>query len=164
MIQDSLRQKFEVNMTVPADYATALEADSLVWLRQEIPAISRSIMVSRFPYSSKEQFTHDGIIKMRNKMGEYISSTIQGTYMRVNAKDLPMFTQTTEVDGHYAVRVEGIWEIVGDFMGGSFVSYVVLDEAKQEIVFLDGFVYSPEKKKKLSMVYLDYILLSLIHI
>ena len=158
MIQDTLSQKFDVDMKIPADYTTALETDSLVWLRQEIPAISRSIMVYRFPYKSEDQFTKDGIIKMRNEMGEYISSTIQGTYMRVNAKDLPMFTRTTQMDGNYAVRAEGIWEIVGDFMGGSFVSYVVLDEARSQIVFLDCFVYSPEKKKKLSMIYLDYIL------
>lgn len=158
MIQDTLKQQFMVDMKIPADYTTALVADSLIWLRQEVPEISRSIMISRFPYKSKDQFTKDGIIRMRNKMGEYISSTVQGTYMRVNAIDLPMFVQSTEVDGHYAVKVDGIWEIVGDFLGGSFVSYLILDEERQEIVYVDGFVYSPEKKKKLSMVYLDYIL------
>lgn len=157
-IQDSIHRKFKVDMKIPADYVSTLEADSLTWLRQEVPSISRSIMVARFPYKSKEQFTHDGIIKMRNKMGEYISSTIQGTYMRVNAIDLPMFTQTIEVDGHFALRAEGIWEIVGDFLGGAFISYAILDESRQEIVFIDGFVYSPEKPKKLSMIYLDYIL------
>lgn len=158
MIQDTLRQKFGIDMKIPADYVISLEADSLIWLRQEVPDISRSIMVSRFPYRDENQFTKEGIIKMRNRMGEYISSTIQGTYMRVNAIDLPMFIQSTQLDGHYAMKAEGIWEIVGDFLGGAFVSYVILDEANQEIIYLDGFVYSPEKKKKLSMIYLDYIL------
>lgn len=158
MIQDTIRQKFHVDMKIPADYVTSLEADSLIWLRQEIPEISRSIMISRFPYRDETQFTRDGIIKMRNRMGEYISSTILGSYMRVNATDLPMFIQSTEVDGHYAMQAEGIWEIVGDFLGGSFVSYAILDEKRSEIIFVDGFVYSPEKKKKLSMIYLDYIL------
>lgn len=95
---------------------------------------------------------------MRDEMGEYISSTVAGSYMRVNSTDLPVFTRTTEIDGRYAVRAVGIWEIVGDFMGGAFVTYAILDEENQEVVVLDGFVYSPEEQKKLSMIYLDYIL------
>lgn len=95
---------------------------------------------------------------MRDRLGQYISTTTEGTYMRVNSVDLPVFTTTTEIDGNFAVRAAGIWEIVGDFMGGAFVTYAVLDETRQEIVLLDGFVYSPEEKKKLSMIYLDHIL------
>ncbi len=157
-IRDTTSQKFDVEVNLPADYILALEADSLLWMRQEIPKISRSILVSRFPYRSESQFTKEGIIRMRNELGEYISSTIPGTYMRVNSIDLPVFTQSTEIDGRYAMRAVGIWEIVGDFMGGAFVSYAVLDDVNDEIVFLDGFVYSPEEKKKMSMIYLDYIL------
>lgn len=157
-IRDSVQQKFQVEMKVPADYVIGLETDSLLWLRQEIPKISRSILVSRFPYRSESQFTKEGIIQMRNELGEYISSNVEGSYMQVNAEDLPVFTESTEIDGQYAVRAVGIWEIVGDFMGGAFVTYAVLDEASQEIVLLDGFVYAPEERKKLSMIYLDYIL------
>lgn len=157
-IQDTIRHKFGVDMKIPADYVTSLSAESLIWLRQEIPEISRSIMISRFPYQSEDQFSQEGMIEMRNRMGEFISSTIQGSYMRVNNEDLPMYVDNEKLDGRYAMRATGIWEIVGDFMGGSFVSYAILDDARNEIVFVDGFVYSPEKKKKLSMIYLDYIL------
>lgn len=158
-VQDSIRQKFGVDMEIPADFVSALESDSLVWLRQEIPDISRSIMISRFPYTDPAQFEEQGMIRMRDRMGRYVSSTIEGTYMKVNNVDLPTFVhQTDEIEGLFAMKAEGIWEIEGDFLGGSFVSYAILDEDKQEIVYVDGFVYSPEKKKKLSMVYLDYIL------
>lgn len=157
-IRDSVMEKYQVNMKVPADYVIGLEADSIMWLRQEIPNISRSILISRFPYRNESQFTKEGIIAMRDRLGQYISTTTEGTYMRVNSVDLPVFTTTTEIDGNFAVRAAGIWEIVGDFMGGAFVTYAVLDETRQEIVLLDGFVYSPEEKKKLSMIYLDHIL------
>ncbi|HLU94750.1 MAG TPA: DUF4837 family protein [Membranihabitans sp.] len=157
-IRDSVYQKYQIEMNIPGDYVMSLEADSLLWFRQEIPKISRSIMVSRFPYRSENQFTKEGIIRMRDEMGAYISSTITGSYMQVNAIDLPVFTEVTEIDGRYAVRAVGIWEIVGDFMGGAFVTYAILDEQNDEIVVLDGFVYSPEERKKLSMIYLDYIL------
>lgn len=158
-IQDSIREKFGVDMKIPADFVSALETDSLLWLRQEITDISRSIMISRFPYTDPAQFEESGMIRMRDRMGRYVSSTIEGTYMKVNNVDLPTFVfQTDELEGLYAVKAEGIWEIEGDFLGGPFVSYAILDENRQEVIYVDGFVYSPEKKKKISMVYLDYIL------
>lgn len=156
--QDSIKQKFGVEMKIPADYVSALASDSLTWLRQEIPEISRSILISRFPYRNAEQFSEKGMIKMRDRLGDYVSSSIDGTYMRVNNIDLPTFITKTEIDGNYAMKAEGIWEIVGDFLGGAFASYAILDEENQEIVFIDGFVYSPEKQKKMSMIYLDHIL------
>src|SRR5690625_7716207 len=87
---------------------------------------------------------------MRDRMGRYISSTIEGTYMKVNNVDLPTFVhRTDQLEGAFAAKAEGIWEIEGDFLGGPFVSYAILDEDNQEVVYIDGFVYSPEKKKKM---------------
>lgn len=158
-VQDSIRQKFGINMEIPADFVTALATDSLIWLRQEIPDISRSILVSRFAYTDPDQFQEPGIIRMRDQIGRYVSSTIEGTYMKVNNVDLPTFVHRTDkLEGAFAAKAEGIWEIEGDFLGGPFVSYAILDEDNQEVVYIDGFVYSPEKKKKMSMIYLDYIL------
>ncbi|SRR5690554_5514846 len=157
-IRDTVLEKYDVEVDIPADYVIGLNVDSIIWLRQEIPQYSRSILVSRFPYHSQSQFSKEGMIQMRDELGKYISSTIEGTYMRVNPIDLPVFTETTEIDGNFAVRAVGIWEIVGDFMGGAFVSYAIHDEKNQEIVFLDGFVYAPEERKKLSMIFLDHIL------
>src|SRR5690606_40409788 len=92
-IQYSISKKDAIDMNIPGDYVMSLEADSLLWFRQEIPKLSRSIMVSRFPYRSENQFTKEGIIRMRDEMGAYISSTITGSYMQVNAIDLPVFTE-----------------------------------------------------------------------
>lgn len=157
-ITDSIQQIFGIDMAIPADYTTALVTDSVMWLRQEIPDISRSILIFKRPYKDPKDFSREGIKALRNRVGEYISSSLPGTYMRINDIDLPLYINKLEIDGKYAVQARGIWEIVGDFMGGSFVSYAILDDVNQEIIFVDGFVYSPEKTKKLSMLYLDYIL------
>lgn len=157
-VTDSIAEIFGISLPIPADYTTALVTDSVMWLRQEIPDISRSIMIYKRPYTDANNFSREGIKKMRNRIGYYVSSTIPETYMQINDVDLPLYIQKTELDEKYTVQAKGIWEIVGDFMGGSFVSYAILNEEKNEIIFLDGFVYSPEKPKKLSMIYLDYIL------
>ncbi|WP_236979047.1 DUF4837 family protein [Membranihabitans maritimus] len=157
-ITEKINAKFGVDLPIPADYVTALETDSMIWLRQEIPDISRSILITKKPYKNPEEFSRQGFKEMRDRLGRYVSSTIEGTFMQINDEDLPLYINQVEIDDKYALRARGIWEIVGDFMGGSFVSYAILDEESQEVVLLDGFVYSPQKPKKLSMIYLDYIL------
>jgi hypothetical protein len=38
--------------------------------------------------------------------------------------------------------------MVGDMMGGPFVSHARLDEANQRVIVVEGFVYAPEKDKR----------------
>ncbi len=44
--------------------------------------------------------------------------------------------------------MRGLWELHGDFMGGPFVSYTVVDERHNRVVTLDGFVYNPGHDKR----------------
>ena len=59
--------------------------------------------------------------------------------MKVNDKDLPMFTYNTQVNNSYALEARGIWELENDFMAGPFISYLVHNPTKNELYFLDGF-------------------------
>ena len=44
--------------------------------------------------------------------------------------------------------MRGLWKVVGDMMGGPFVSHIRLDEQNQRIVVVEGFVYAPETNKR----------------
>ena len=44
--------------------------------------------------------------------------------------------------------MRGLWKMVGDLMGGPFVSIARVDEANGRIVVAEGFVYAPETKKR----------------
>jgi hypothetical protein len=45
-----------------------------------------------------------------------------------------------------------------DFMAGPFVSYLIHDPERQELLFLDGFVYLPNEEKRNLIQELEYIL------
>ena len=43
--------------------------------------------------------------------------------------------------------MRGLWRVVGDMMGGPFVSHIRLDEENNRVVVAEGFVYAPETNK-----------------
>lgn len=44
--------------------------------------------------------------------------------------------------------MRGLWKMVGDMMGGPFVSHVRLDEKNNRVVVVEGFVFAPETDKR----------------
>ncbi len=106
-------------------------------------------MATRVPYENKSQLTKEGLKEIRNMLGrEYVSTTLDSSFMKVNDRDLPLFVSVTEINGHYALEGRGIWEMENDFLGGPFVSYLINDEANKQLVMVDGFVLAPGRKKR----------------
>ena len=48
----------------------------------------------------------------------------------------------------YAVETRGMWNVVGDFMGGPFVSYSIVDPTSSKIVTAEGWIFYPNKEKR----------------
>ena len=100
-----------------------------------------------------------GDVLFRDSIGrKYISSTLPDTYMQINDEDLPMLTQATTLNNNYALEARGIWEVINDYMGGAFVSYLIHNPDKNELLFVDGFIHAPGEDKRDFMQYLEYVL------
>ena len=89
---------------------------------------------------------------------EFIRMSSDTSYMSTNVIDLPTYEYTYFHNNVYTREVRGIWEAVNDFKGGPFVSYVLLNETKGEIVFIDTFVFAPGKEKRDFVQQLDCII------
>ena len=149
-LRDTIREMTGASIDVPGGYVRVpLDADDLVWLRREVQGASLNIMVTRVPYENQQQLSKEGMKAIINDIGrEYVSSTTEGTYMKVNDTDLPLFTETMQLNGKFAIEGRGIWEIQNDFLAGPFVSYLINDEADRQLVLVDAFVYAPGRKKR----------------
>ena len=147
-------------LDVPGGYeAVPVEADNFAWLRKDIRNGSINIMATRVPYENQSQLSKEGLKAIRDSIGrEFISSTLDNTYMRVNDTDLPLFTEATEINGSYAIEGRGIWEMENDFLGGPFISYLINNENKRELVLIDGFVLAPGEKKREHMEEIEEVL------
>jgi len=154
-----LKDSLGISMRIPNDYFVAINEGDFVWLRKETDKTSQNLMVKKMKYEEEDQLSKEYLLNLRDSLGkEYVSSTIEGSYMRVNREDLPIIYNTTRVSGHYAVEARGIWEIVDDYMGGAFISYLVLNANTNELLFIDGFLHAPGEEKRDLMEHLDYII------
>lgn len=158
-IQDEVRSKMGADIKIPSDYFVAISDDEVIWLRKETDDLSSNLLIHKLAYNSEQQLSKEGIKAIRDTLGrKYISSTLPNTYMRVNDIDLPMLTEVKTIHNQYALEARGIWEIENDFMGGAFVSYLIHNPSKNELLFIDGFVHAPGKEKRDFMEHLEYIM------
>ncbi len=159
---DQVKNKLGFEMRIPADYIVALDDKDFTWFRKETDFVSHNLMLYKIPYKDKNQLSKEGIKAIRDSLGrKYISSELANTYMKVNDIDLPMLTEQITISGKYAIEARGIWEIVNDYMGGPFISYLILNEETNELIFVDGFIFAPGKGKRKYMQYLEHIFSSI---
>ncbi|NRA49030.1 MAG: DUF4837 family protein [Phaeodactylibacter sp.] len=156
---NEVKESMSVSIRMPSDYFMAINDGEVIWMRKETDKISSNIMLRKVNYEDQGQLSKDYLIEMRDSLGkQYISSTIEETYMQVNDVDLPVIYNTTKVNGNYAVEGRGVWEIVNDYMGGSFISYLILNPTTSELLFVDGFLHAPGEDKRDFMEQLDYVM------
>ena len=150
-LQERVQDVMQVDMRIPAGFVEALyeEKDKVMWLRRETDKASYNVLLQRLPYRASEQFSRDTFLRVQNELGRrYISTTVANTYMRVNDVDLPLYTKIMDINGKYALEARGIWDIVNDFMGGPFITYLILDEARNEVLVANAFIHAPGEKKR----------------
>lgn len=136
-----------VNIRIPGDFKLAKynKSKKIMWLRRDVRQAIANIIIHRRPYTSKDQLTKEGIKKIQDEVGKMVTTPRPNTYMRINDVDLPLFVENKTLNGLFAVEARGIWDIVNDFMGGPFISYLMLDEANNELVFVEGFLHAPAR-------------------
>ena len=66
----------------------------------------------------------------------------------VTEKLEPAVLRTTTVGKNYAVEMRGLWKTNNITMGGSFISYTIVDQAKNRLYYIEGFVYAPGLNKR----------------
>lgn len=158
-LRESIQNKTGVTLRLPKGYFIALDKDEITWLRYETDNASSNILIHKLPYTSEKQLSKEGIKAIRDDLGrKYVSSRIPKSYMRINDEDLPMFTYVKTINNRYAIEARGIWELENDFMGGPFISYLIHNPEKNELLFLDGFVYAPQDDKRNYVQYLEHLL------
>ena len=160
LIKD-VKASFGIDLKIPHDYVTAIDDGHTMWLRKETPVLSSNILLHKLKYTDKSQFTKDGIRSIRDSLGKkYITTETENSYMRTNDQDLPMYINPMTLNDSYAVEARGIWDIVNDFMGGPFISYLIHNQSTNELIFIDGFVHAPGEKKRDFIQQLEHIIAS----
>jgi len=158
-INEKIQDELGIQVRVPSEYFVAMDDPNLLWIRKETKAMSSNILLHKLPYTDPSQLSYEGFKSLRDSLGkQYISSTVQGSYMQINDVSLPMIFSATQLNELYAVEARGIWELTKDYMGGPFVSYLIHNPKTSELYLLDGFIFAPGQEKRDMIQGLEYIL------
>lgn len=160
-ITGMLNEVLELDILIPQSFVVAVQQDDFVWLRREAQQFSQGILIYTFPYTDTMAFNYDEIIAKRDEMTKkYVPGPADGSYMIVSMIE-PPFAETISFNDNFAVEMRGLWEVSGDFMGGPFLSYTLVDEKRSRIITLDGFVYNPGFDKRDLLRQLEALLYTL---
>lgn len=162
-IINQLKKQFGVTMNVPEGYFIGIDKDDFMWIRQETDDRSLAFLIYELPYKDTADLNPDNIIRVRDSIVEkYIPGPIDGSYMTTDKEFLkPVFKTLPDFPAGYAVETRGLWNVVGDFMAGPFVSYSIVNPESDKIITAEGWVYYPNKDKRDLLRQLESILYSL---
>ena len=112
----------------------------------------RNMFVAYKPYLSQGQLNADSILVWRRELGEkYMKDPDKGSYMTDQTDAVPYFSQKINFKGYYAIEIRALWKLTSLTAGGPFVGYLLVDEKKNRLYYIEGFIYAPTHKKR------DYI-------
>jgi hypothetical protein len=161
VLMKDLKEKYNISLSVPAGYTLDVDSANFAWLSHEEKNILQGIFIYTYPFVDTNTFTPDYLIAKRNEfLKKYVPSTDEGSYMTTEMQ-LPVGFTEYEQDGEYYTKILGLWRVHKGFMGGPFVSISTVDEKRNMVITVEGFVYYPKKKKRNLMKRMEVICESL---
>ncbi|MBN2522760.1 MAG: DUF4837 family protein [Bacteroidales bacterium] len=161
-IREKLEEKYFIGLNVPRGYKMDVEKSDFIWISHEYRDIIQGIFVYSYKYTDENTFTSDYLVDKRNKiLKKYVSGEIEGSYMTTEALYPPIFSEY-RLKNKYTAEIRGLWKMVdGLAMGGPFVSISQLDETRNRVVTIEGFVFAPAHEKRDLLRQLEAIVLSI---
>lgn len=156
-----VEKTLHVKLSIPKDYSIATKAERFMWIRKETGETSQGILIYAYPYQDKRAFSVENIVHIRDSITKaYVPGSRVGSFMKV-VKEYPPFSNEVDFNSRYSLEVRGLWDVEGDFMGGPYLSYTILDVERQRVICAEAYVYAPKFNKRNYLRQLEAILLTL---
>lgn len=148
VVMDHLKNNFDVELNAPANMTYYRDTTDFFWASNNANTGRTDLMVYTFPYTDPQTFTLDYLVNKRDSvLRENLPGAFPNSYMATETRG-GLSYQPITINGKYVGELRGLWKMVGDMMGGPFVSHIRLDEKNNRIVVAEGFVYAPETNKR----------------
>ena len=160
---EELKKTYGFTMIIPKGYYIAINQDDFTWIRKEEKDKSLGLIIYQLPYTSTNDLSEERIMaKTDSVTKKYIFGDAEGSYMELDKKFVkPVFKAVPDFTAGFAVEMRGQWSTVGDYMGGPYVSYTIVNPEANKLVCIEGFIYYPNKDKRDLLRQLESIIWSL---
>lgn len=139
--------KHHVSLIFPKGYKIDVDTLGFVWITSETPNTSQGIFIYEYNYRDTNTFTTDYILQKRDSaLKQFVPGPLPGTYMTTEHDYVP-FVNEILVNGKYTFELRSLWKVQNDFMGGPFISFSTVDEKRNKVITVEGYVYAPKYDK-----------------
>ena len=148
-MQDEIKKMFGIDMKIPVSMNASKKAKDFIWISNNASTGMQNLLV--FKVKSEER-------RVKNPNAAYADDKAQiDSILRTN-----MLGETDSMYMEIPVLSErGLWEMKGDAMGGPYVMHRIHKSTSQAEIqqgydlYIIGFVYAPEMKKKILIKQLE---------
>lgn len=150
------------SIKIPRNYNMVDDTGDFVWYRYHIDgANSMEIITYSYPIENENDENGNAIVAHRDSIGKkHIPGQIEDSHMITEEAFTPHIFEVS-LDGKKAFETRGKWEVKGMYMAGPFLSYSVIDKAKNRVVVVEGLTYAPSVNKRDYMFEIEAILKTL---
>ncbi len=137
-----------IDICIPNYYHVVRSEKDFIWLTMDITKNGIKGTANILLYRTDSLGTGEDAVALRNSITKkYIPGPAEGSYMAVeNTAVLPQ-QETAVLSGLPATFTYGYWRTEGDYMGGPFINYTIVDPEDRVAYSADGFVYLPFEEK-----------------
>ena len=135
----AVEEMFGARMWMPVEMTAMMRADSFLWVSNDAAVAMCNICVYRIASALPERFVaqHDSV------MSRHMKGETDQMHMTTVARSV-----SAQREGDRAEwTARGLWEMVGDAMGGPFTARV-MTMPDGSVVVAEAFVYAPEGPKR----------------
>lgn len=149
-VVETLKNTYGFTMTVPEGYYVATNKDYCTWLRKEEIDKSFGLVIYQLPYKSTDDLNEENLIAACDSvLKKYIPGPAEGSYMALDTEFVPPYFEIIpDFPAGYAVEMRGQWNTVGEFMGGPYVAYTIINPEATRLITVMGYIYYPNKPKR----------------
>ena len=158
----SAMEDFLIDMKIPSVYSLYKQDKNFIWYQKQIQKGHSNIIVTQLS-SQKKIFDYNipSLVKLRDSICKaFLPGRNLESFMITEKEYLP-YQKRVSYHGIKMLETRGTWEVKGDFMGGPFLNYLVEDKLNKRILFVEGFVFAPSKRKRDNITELEAIIKSL---
>ncbi len=148
-MQNEIKKLFGIDLKIPVSMNASKKAKDFIWISNNASTGMQNLLV--FKVKSEER-------RMKNSNAAYANDkTLIDSILRTNMPG--------ETDSMYmeipVLSERGLWEMKGDAMGGPYVMHRIHKSTSQAEIqqgydlYIIGFVYAPEMKKKILIKQLE---------
>ena len=158
----SAMDDFSINMKMPSAYSLYKQDKNFIWYQKQIQKGHSNIIATQLS-SQKNIFDYNtqSLIKLRDSIGKSFLPGRNPESFMVSEKEYLPYQKKISYYGIKMLETRGTWEVKGDFMGGPFLNYLVEDKLNDRVLFIEGFVFAPSKRKRDNIIELEAIIKSL---